>query len=180
MSIDIRPVAAVRPGRTGGFTLIEIVVVTAIIGILAGLVVLSIGDGGGRRQVEREARRLATVLELASDMAVRNGTELGVRVEPTEYRFFHLEDEKWQPIDDSRRGLDRHSLAEGVRLRTRVEGFDAELGESGKAVTPQIMILSSGEMTPFEIRVKSAHSGRSTRVSGALTGEISLERDVQG
>lgn len=176
----MRPIAAVRPSRSGGFTLIEVVVVTAIIGILAGLVVLSIGDGGGRRQVEREARRLATVLELASEMAVRNGIELGVRVEPTEYRFFRLQDQQWQPIEDSRRGFGPHDLAEGVRLRTRVEGFDADLGESGEVVTPQILILSSGEMTPFEVRVKSSHSGRTTRVSGALTGEISLERDVQG
>lgn len=176
----MRPTGASRPARTGGFTLVEVLVVTAIIGVLTGLVMLSVGDGGAGRQVEREARRLAAVLELASNAAVRNGTELGLRIDRNEYRFLRLQDEKWQPIERARRGLGEHRLPDGVRLRTRVEGLEAELGESDETVSPQILILSSGEMTPFEVDVQSTHSPRTARISGAITGQVSIEPNVQG
>ena len=60
-----------------GLTLVEILVVLAIIGVMAGATVLAIGAGGGGVRTETEARRLASRLELAADetMVTDRGTD---------------------------------------------------------------------------------------------------------
>jgi len=51
-------------GRTGGFTLIELLVVVALVAIASATVSLSLRDPG-EQQLEREAQRLAALLEAA-------------------------------------------------------------------------------------------------------------------
>ena len=51
-----------------GFTLIEILVVVAIIGIAAGIILVSVGSGRTQKEVEGDARRLVGMLrELQND-----------------------------------------------------------------------------------------------------------------
>ena len=55
---------APRPRRTAGFTLIEVIVVMAIVAIAAALVSLALRDGGQAR-LEEEGARLSALLEAA-------------------------------------------------------------------------------------------------------------------
>ena len=56
--------------RQRGYTLLEILVVVAVIAIRSGALVLSASGAGSERQVEDEARRLALVLQLRRARAV--------------------------------------------------------------------------------------------------------------
>ena len=78
-----------------GFTLIEILVVLAIIGLLTGMAVLSAGAASSG--VEREARRLSATLRLAADESRLQGRVLGLRFDSGGYSWHEL------VADDSRR-----------------------------------------------------------------------------
>jgi general secretion pathway protein H len=154
------PSRAAPAGRQPGFTLVEILVVVIVVGIIATAAVLALGAGGTDRQLEREGRRLAALLELASEEAVLQGRELGLELFAAGYRFH-----AWVPDDDDWRALDedRHlgprQLPEGMDLALLLEGRDVTLAlEAAADGRPQIMLLSSGELTPFALEFRRNRS----------------------
>jgi len=70
-----------------GFTLIEVLVVVAVIAIAAGFVVVNL-DGDDRRSAEREATRLAGALEHAAALAQWRSETLGFSADGAGYRFW--------------------------------------------------------------------------------------------
>ena len=79
-------IAAHRP-RESGFTLVEIMVVLLVIGISASLVFANLG-GDDRRDLDREAKRLAGALEHAAAVAQWQSETLGVSADGAGYRFW--------------------------------------------------------------------------------------------
>lgn len=72
--------------RNGGFTLIELLVVVAIIAMVSLGVVLS-QRGGGEVQLQREAERLAALLESARARSQYSGEPVLWRAMPDGFRF---------------------------------------------------------------------------------------------
>lgn len=70
-----------------GFSLLELLVVILIIGILSTMFSLSVGLVGDDRELETETDRLVAVVNLASDEAVMQGREIGMRFHPDGYEF---------------------------------------------------------------------------------------------
>ncbi len=70
-----------------GFTLVEILVVVAIIAITAGLAALAF-DGDDRGTTAREAKRFAGALEHASARAQWRAETLGVSADGEGWRFW--------------------------------------------------------------------------------------------
>lgn len=150
-----------RSAHACGFTLIEVLVVVAIIGMLATFAVLSIGGDSGREVQQREARRLLARMDLAREEAVMRAQSLGIRFERQGYRFFELRDGRWLAIDDG--GVLRpRELAAAVETEVDLEGLGLSLadggdtGDEGSAgegddrdgVRPQIFFLPGGEIAP--------------------------------
>ena len=90
-------------------TLIEMLVVLAIVGVSASLLVLG---GGGLRETaaQTEANRLADRLRLAADEALIEGRPVSLRLAPSGYEFVGGK-------ADALRG--RHALPTGVVLSAR-------------------------------------------------------------
>lgn len=160
-----------------GFTLLELLVVVLIIGILAGFAVLSVGDGGRGQRLEQEARRLAALIELASEEAVLRAQEFGLSVTAQNYRFLVLEGDDWQPPADDE-VLRARPLPEGVALELVLEGRAVELEQVDAAPAPQILLLSSGELTPFELRLRADEGRDHYRLSGHPDGRVELAYDA--
>src|SRR5438874_1167200 len=78
---------SLRRAAPFGFTLIEILVVLVILGIAASLVIVNLGRDD-RRDVQREAKRLAGALEHAAAVAQWSSETLGISAEGAVYRFW--------------------------------------------------------------------------------------------
>jgi len=142
-----------------GFTLLELLVVIFIIAILATMATLSIGVVGGDRALDEETKRLEVLIRLASDDAVLGARELGIRFEPGGYTFLTLDPIRnlWVGMapDDA---LRRRALPDSISLELEIDDrvvILKEIPESGdpEAVKPQIFFLSSGDISPFVLRL---------------------------
>ncbi|WP_446830080.1 type II secretion system minor pseudopilin GspH [Candidatus Foliamicus sp.] len=170
--------------RTRGFTLIEILVVLALIGLLAGMAVLSLGASGSG--VEREARRLAATLRLAVDESRLQGRVLGLRFDARGYSYHELLPIAAASRSASPLGLAWQPLAEKGALAPRAwpRQLAFELTINGRAAVsrlphpalpPQIVLLPEGEFTPFALRLESAQEeGAMVEFGGA--GMLQIRR----
>ena len=97
-----------RQHRQQGFTLIELMIVITIIGIMAGLIGLSVVTGDPAKEAQREAQRFINVMSLALDQSAFNQQDLGLHLEEDRYRFLLWgvplqtteEDEEGEPEPD--------------------------------------------------------------------------------
>ncbi|MBT8764745.1 type II secretion system minor pseudopilin GspH [Metapseudomonas boanensis] len=140
-----------------GFTLIELLVVMVIIACLAGLAVISTGVAGPSRELNNEAERLAGLIGVLADEAVLDNREYGLRLERDRYQVLFYDEGRgrWQPLDDGSRQLPEWAQLdfelEGEPLVLPSSGDGREEGEENPA--PQLLILSSGELSPFRLEL---------------------------
>ncbi len=134
----------------------ELLVTIVVIGIVVSLAVLSIGDN----QTEREQRfttQLATLTEYARETALFNSDELALLFWKHGYAFYRLEDEGWKIVADDA-VLKPREIPEDIEISLYLEGLRVELPplpkiKSKRKPKPQVFILSSGEITPFEVQL---------------------------
>jgi type II secretion system protein H len=87
-------------GAPSGFTLVEVLIVVAVIAIASGIVIVNLG-GDDRRSAEREATRLAGALEHAAALAQWKGETLGVSADGNGYRFWRRgAGNRWTSVQD--------------------------------------------------------------------------------
>ena len=147
------------PGRRAqrGFTLMELLVVMVLIGVVAGLASLSIGDGA-ERQLRSEADRLAATLRLARDELLITGESdraLGMRRDG--YSFLELvvlddSTREWHPLVDSQLGP-REFERGLLEAQLELDGERTSLPQTG-GWEPHIKLGNTGEMTPALITLK--------------------------
>jgi general secretion pathway protein H len=105
--------AAVRPERhPRGFTLVELMVVLAVLALAATVVILTIP--GNNARVTDEADRLAVRIAALRDLAIVEGRPMALVVSPSGYAFEKREQNGWVALPG--RGFDRHDWPRNVRL----------------------------------------------------------------
>ncbi len=181
--------------RARGFTLIEILVVLVVLGIIVAALLPKLGDLSDSRDLERDVRRLGALLGLANEEAVMQGREFGLRVSQREYAFYDLDVQTgaWLEVvnDDTLRS---RSFPDDVELTLLVEDtqvlLDAELrefedadeqdsdSEIKTAPPPHVALLSSGETTPFELRVRDRYGDSEFIIAGDAYGVIEFRTEV--
>ncbi|PAA38982.1 type II secretion system minor pseudopilin GspH [Pseudomonas fragi] len=132
--------------RASGFALIELLVVIVLVGVLASMVRISLGDNNSRN-ARQEADVLLGVMHGLREKAVLDGREYGLRLEPGAYQVMRFERDAWKPADA------RVNLPYGLALALTVEGRSQPLIPMAEA--PQLMWLSSDENTAFSLHVDS-------------------------
>ena len=189
-----------RENAQRGFTLLEIVVVILIMGVMVTFASLSIGNRVNEDKLENEARRAEAVIKLASEEAEAKGVEIGLRFTEGGYRLLALDsNRRWQDYEASG-PLRRRSFQEPFGLQLRVEGRavrlppeltpeqERELAESrvlkgerendAAKMTPQVMVLSSGEMTPFLLQLTAPGLDVGYRLEADALGRVQLVRSA--
>lgn len=143
-----------RSNQAGGFTLIELLVVLVILGSLIGIAVLSVGIAGPGRELHNEAERLAGLIGVLAEEAVLDNQEYGLLLSREAYQVLRYDSAKqsWQALSAK-----PHKLPGWAELSVELEGAALELPEGEEsakgALTPQLLLLSSGEISPFRLRL---------------------------
>lgn len=162
-----------------GFTLLEVLVVLVIIGISIGFVTLTVDTR--QEDIEEVVNRFGALVKLASEEAVLQSREYAVQVTPTGYFFLVPGEQGFRALegDDILRA---RRFPEDLSLSLLIMGESVELreqeseAEKAEEAPPRIYLLSSGEVTPFELRVEDLHSELELLVTATVTGNVSIER----
>lgn len=208
-----------RPPRRRGFTLIEIVVVVAMIAIIISMVTLSMGPQEDRA-LQEEANRIGALLKLAREEAILQSQELALAIGEDGYRFEIYDGAEWQVFASDDGVFRARPLPEGMELKVMLDqkpvelpktkvmdsGGDAADSETGDAKDQpsataskteakdkapadakkddkkkdeqliRIFILSSGEMTPFQLFVDFADRHGGYRLTANGLGKTAVEK----
>jgi len=109
-----------------GFSLLELLVVVAIIGIFLGVAVLSTDLVSFDRKLEREASRLATKLRFTSEEGLMQSRDFGIVFYEEGYEFVMFEPgQGWLPVGGA--GMESLALEEDMGMRLRIDDRDVVL-----------------------------------------------------
>jgi general secretion pathway protein H len=192
MPVRSRHPGPAGPRRRAGFTLVEILVVLVIIGIITAVALLSVGILGDDRGLDREARRMAAIIEMVTDEAMLQGRDYGLEILTGGYRFVELDPllNQWLEVtgDDL---MKSRTLEEGTEFELYVEDHKVLLQARAKETKsqtdedqpardltddylPHILILSSGDVTPFELRIRRDLDQQEVTLTMSLAGELDI------
>jgi type II secretion system protein H len=130
--------------RETGFTLIEIIVVVAIIAVMVAYVGVSMG-GDGDRMANLEAKRFKAVVNEVRDEAILSGESFILMIDERSHSY-QFESVRGRQKTISGGGLLRlRKLEAGVELRWEV----FEQIDDDEDIKPRVLITPLGEITPF-------------------------------
>ncbi|WP_298574889.1 GspH/FimT family pseudopilin [uncultured Luteimonas sp.] len=148
--------------RTRGFTLVELMVALAVIGLAGATVALTLPSGDD--VLAREAEVFAARLAHARDESILGMRTVEVAVTASGYGFSRRRFEGWQPLD----GRDFASIEWQAGTRPRLPRSDARLAfrfDPTGATEPATLVL--------------LREGRSARVSVDGGGRVAIDAPVR-
>jgi general secretion pathway protein H len=158
-----------------GFTLIEMLVVVVIIAIASAMAVLAVGTAGRDRELEKESERLHALLNFTREQAELRTREYGLLCDETRYQFVVFDPRKqlWVAVENDQ-ALYERELPGGLSIRLVVEARPVVLRRppDSKDLTPQVMIYSNGDLTPFELALERREEERSITLASNDEGKI--------
>lgn len=155
--------------RIAGFSLLEVMVVLAIIGGLFSFVLISMKPGDIRASMVEETRRISAYLEAAQEEAILRNIEMAIRFEHDSYSFLQLQQGKWEPIEGDR-VFKKYTLPKQMRFHVEVLDGSVPLADDKRAAEAMVLILSSGEVSPFELSIIAPDGRRYSMRSNFMGG----------
>ncbi|MDO7897883.1 type II secretion system minor pseudopilin GspH [Pseudomonas citrulli] len=136
-----------RGARCRGFTLLELMVVIVLMGIAAGMVSLAVGPNPAR-EARQQAGQFIRMVQQLRERAVLENEEYGLRIRVHGYQALRLDAQGWTPVATLQR------LPDTLTLGLEQDGHAVALDDAPGA--PQLLMLSSDEISPFRLFVQAA------------------------
>ncbi len=161
-----------------GFTLVELLIVIVIIALVVSVTVASFGNRGDEAVVANEAQRLTALIELARDRAELEDQEWGLDVEATGYTFLNFDAVRgiWlraraaqfrprdlpAPLSMTLQvdALEVVAAPEGRAAEQAARAGERNRGAPNDALKPDVLLLSSGEVSQFNLRIARTDRAR--------------------
>jgi general secretion pathway protein H len=164
-----------RHGAARGFTLVEILVVVAIIAVVTAGIILSVSVTGRDRELERESDRLFALFNYVREQAELQTREYGIMFQDDGYEFlaYDARRDSWRSVfeDDALRA---RRLPDGLGFRLSVDARPVVLNrpKDAKDKTPQVMIFSNGDLSTFAATLEREGGVRSVTLTQDNSGQV--------
>ena len=148
--------------RQSAFTLLEVVIVLALVAVVAGAASLSLGTRHAQWQLREHADRLQAVLELASDYSLIHHVPLRLRSEDSGYEM-----DVWGP--------------EGEWQPASVLTWPMPVRPPGLLVQGDapVVIDSEGDIAPFIWRITMPEAGPAYALEHDQNARFHIRQDVE-
>jgi general secretion pathway protein H len=189
---------SVKPRFQAGFTLLEIMLVLVLMGMASvGVMMVLPQQTNENENVDWQSQRFSTLLQFAEDQALISGQELALVFKDNAYRFafYDYESKKWLALVSEQIGKEieipesldlEHNLIGSVWDEIEAEDEDVFLDEDYlvqidddedevESLSPQVFIMSSGEVTPFSVtfsETTDSVNNRTSLVEVSMSGAI--------
>ena len=168
-ALDRNKLTRIARVRQAGFTLWELLVVVAIIAITVYGVQLSSGLVDNDRDLKRVGKNLGKMFHLLSQEAVFENRNYAISVQDGGYLVLEYADGDWSVVEDS--FFTRFRFTENQRSQLVINDLVIDTSNS-ESPRPHILILASGEMTPFEWQITDKVTQSRIQLQGNVVGSI--------
>ena len=152
-----------------GFTLWELLIVVAIVAITISMLQLSISLGDDTRDLKRVGKDLGKMFQLLNQEAVFENRNFAVMVQDQGFFILEYDGAEWQP--SAQKFFKKIKMTENQRSELFINDLLIDTSPSDEP-QPHILILSSGEMTPFEWRIEDEVTQSGIVLEGNMLGGV--------
>jgi type II secretion system protein H len=152
-----------------GFTLWELLIVVAIVAITVSMMQFSMGLGDDHRELKRVGKDLGKLIHLLNQEAVFESRNYAISVQEKGFIVLEYDGSAWKPAAGS--FFTRFKMAETQISELIIEDKVIDISEKTEP-DPHILILSSGEMTPFEWHIRDQYSNSGIVLEGNMLGGV--------
>ena len=143
-----------------GFTLVEMMIVIAVMALLAGVAVLTFGTGSAGP--DEAATRFASRVAAARDQAIMTGRPISAWVSASGYGFDQLRDGRWERLEQ--KPFDGEDWGAGMQV-----------GLTGAAASRARVRFDTLGVADQPLDLRLSREGKSAAVRIAASGEVTVE-----
>jgi general secretion pathway protein H len=158
-----------RFSRQQGFTLWEMIIVVTIISITMLGLTLAPSLSDRDRNLIRVGNDIDNLFEVLFQEAVFENRNFAISVYDAGFHVLEFNGEEW--VKSEERFYERVKFTEAQKSLLLIEDLVIDISNKTQP-KPHILILASGEMTPFEWRINDSDSDSGIILFGNLLGQV--------